>query len=134
MVEDDGYRAWFKAERSRSVRPVTPEDFAALRELNVVVDETDESITLSPPCPTASHRPEKIACEYTVTFRCPAGEETMAFCGPCTADRRAGTFVCSPRVRPSDGCPDGYEPGVDWPCHSTVVRVRTLHPRGIRKT
>ncbi len=59
MVEDDGYRAWFKAERSRSVRPVTPEDFAALRELNVVVDETDESITLSPPCPTASHRPER---------------------------------------------------------------------------
>jgi len=99
---------------------------ADLRALNAVFHEDAETITASAPCPTYTHRPEKVAPEYLVTFRCPAGESTTPFCGPCTADRRAGRFGCSPDVRPDGGCPDGCE-------GSRVVRVRTFVPRTIHK-
>src|SRR4051812_42997616 len=91
-----------------------------IRRLNVVLHEDDETITAVSPCPTAAHRPEKVAPAYVVDFACPHGTSTHVFCVPCTADRRAGRYACLGRWT-DDGAADDC-PG------AVAVAVATLHP------
>jgi hypothetical protein len=107
-------------------RAVDAATTAEIRRLNVVIHEDDETITAVAPCPTAAHRPEKVASTYLVEFTCKHATNETAFCTPCTAIRRAGTnWAClstEHRVALAQG-------DMSASCDETrVTNVRVIHP------
>jgi hypothetical protein len=96
-----------------------------IRRHNIVLHEDEETITAVAPCPTAAHRPERVAPAYIVEFACPHGMSSNAFCGPCTADRRTGRFAC---------LGDWTATGAGEDCPGTfAVAARTFTPTTRRK-
>jgi hypothetical protein len=122
--EAHGLARWFEPSIAHlwDTSRVTDDELSIIRDLNVVLSEDADTITAVSPCPTAAHRPTKVAPRFVARFRCPHGESQDVFCAPCASDRRAGRYACLGRELVSGKCPG-----------SVVVEMWTLTPTTKRK-